>query len=95
VTIAGSSCGVRPTAIAEREEQRLERRLSQRRVPDEYEDGQGGGDLGEQRGERREPPLERRRRLSLAEAAGDAAQARCHPGQRDDARASAAPHDGA
>ena len=73
VTMAGSSCGVMPIAIASENSSASISGREKRDVDDEDRDGEHGGDLHEQPREVAQPDLERRLGLPLREPGRDAA----------------------
>ena len=74
VTIAGSSCGVSPTAIASENRADSQDRSAEQRVDDEDAAGQHRGDANQQDREAAQPALERGFRLPFAEPQRDLAE---------------------
>ena len=93
VTIAGSSCGVRPTAIARAKSSRFQQRAADHDVDHEDRAGEHGGDADEQQREVAQAELERGLRLALSEPQGDRAELRPTAGAHDDAQPAAFAHD--
>ena len=87
VTIAGSSCGVRPTAIASANSTDSEQRAAEHDVDHQDRAGQHGGHADQQQREVPQTELERGLRLALAELQRDRAELRPPAGAHDDARA--------
>ena len=95
VTIAGNSCGVRPTAIASANSSDPSRERPISDVEDQDRAGQHGGDADEQQREVPQTELERGLRLSFSELQGDRAELGPTAGTHDHTDPASFAHDSA